>query len=439
MQVSIENTGTLERKMHVEVPEEKIEGEVKNRLQSLSRTTRISGFRPGKAPLKVVQQHYGSRVRQEVVGDLVKSSFFEAISKEKLRLAGQPTIDPMNSEQGHGLSYTATFEIFPDVKLSPVEQLKIDKPVCTVTDEDVDKMIDVLRKQRRTLEKVDRAAKQGDVLKVDFKGTIEGESFEGGEATDFQIELGSNRLVPGFEEGLIQSKQGDEVTLNINFPEDYHQQSLAGKPATFIVKIKEVHEQKLPELDDALFSSLGVKDGGIDAFRTEVRSNMEREVENTVLNQSKMRVLEKLYEVNEFELPRSLVEAESRRLQQHFRETLMAQGLKMENIPDDNPSNYEEQARKRIAYQIIVTDIAKNNEIKADPATVRQIIEKSAQSYENPAEVINWYYSDQNRLAEIEAIALEDEVVKWVLDTAQVTEQGMAFDALMNKGQTGTN
>lgn len=439
MQVSIENTGALERKMHVEVPEEKIEDEVKNRLQSLSRTTRISGFRPGKAPLKVVQKHYGSRVRQEVVGELVKSSFFEAISQEKLRLAGQPTIDPMNSEQGQGLSYTATFEIFPEVKLAPVEELKIDKPVCPVSDEDVDKMIEVLRKQRRTLEKVDRAAKEGDVLKVDFKGTIEGEVFEGGEATDFQIELGSNRLLPGFEEGLLQSKSGDEVTLNISFPDDYHQQSLAGKPATFVVNVKEVHEQKLPEMNDALFSSLGVKDGGLDAFKAEVRSNMEREAENSVLNQSKLRVLEKLYEVNKFELPRVLVESESRRLQQQFHDTLLSQGLKKENIPQDDLSDYEEQAGKRIAFQIIVTDIARNNDIKADPAKVRQIIEKSARSYENPAEVINWYYSDQNRLAEIEAIALEDAVVQWVLEKAQVNEQVLSFDALMNKGQTGTN
>jgi len=439
MQISVENTGSLERKVHVEVPEEKVEGEVNNRLQSLSRTTKISGFRPGKAPLKVVQKHYGSRIRQEVIGEMVQSSFFEAISQEKLRPVGQPIIDPLISEQGQGLSYTATFEIFPEINLAPVEDLKIEKPVCPVTDEDVEKMINVLRQQRRTLEKVDRNAKEDDVLIVDFKGTIEGEIFEGGEAADFRIELGSKRLIPGFEEGLLKSKSGDEVTLDLQFPDEYHQQTLAGKPVKFVVKVKEVNEQKLPKFNEELFASLGVNEGGLDTFKAEVRSNMEREAENTVLNQSKMVVLNKLYEANKFDLPNVLVTAESERLQQQFNESLLAQGIKKEDIPDGNTSDFKEQASKRIAYQMIVADIAKTNEIKADPAKIRNIIEKSAKSYEDPSEVINWYYGDQNRLAEIEAIALEDEVVKWVLGRAQVNEQKLTFDALMNKGQTGTN
>jgi trigger factor len=439
MQISVENTGSLERKMHVEVPEEKIEGEVHNRLQSLSRTTKISGFRPGKAPLKVVQKHYGPKVRQEVIGEMVQSSFFEAITQEKLRPAGQPIIDPLKSELGQGLSYTATFEIFPEINLIPAEDLKIEKPVCPITDEDVEKMIDVLCQQRRILKKIDRIAKKEDVLIVDFEGTVEGEVFEGGEATDFRIELGSKRLIPGFEEGLLKSKSGDEVTLDLQFPDEYHQQSLAGKPVKFVVKVKEVNEQKLPELNEELFASLGVNEGGLDAFKAEVRSNMEREAENTVMNQSKIAVLNKLYEANKFELPNVLVTAESKRLQQQFNETLLAQGMKKEDIPNGDTSDFNEQASKRIAFQMIVADIAKANEIKADPTKVRQIIEKSAQSYEDQSEVINWYYSDQNRLAEIEAIALEDEVVKWVLDRAQVNEQELTFDALMNKGQTGTN
>jgi len=439
MQVSVENTGSLERKVHVEVPEEKIEGEVHNRLQSLSRTTKISGFRPGKAPLKVVQKHYGSRVRQEVISEMVQSSFFEAITQKKMRPAGQPVIDPLTSEQGQGLSYTATFEIFPEINLAPVEDLEIEKPVCPVTDEDVEKMIDVLRKQRRTLENVDREAREDDVLVIDFNGSIEGEVFEGGEATGFRIELGSKRLIPGFEQGLLKLKSGDEVTLDLQFPDEYHQEPLAGKPVKFVVKVKEVNEQKLPELNEELFASLGVNEGGIDAFKVEVRSNMEREAESTILNQSKMAVLNKLYEANKFELPNVLVMAESKRMQQQFNQTLLAQGMKKEDIPDGNTSDFKEQASKRIAFQMIVADIAKTNDVKADPAKVRVIIEKSAQSYEDPSEVINWYYSDQDRLAEIEAIALEDEVVKWALGRAHVIEQKLSFDALMNKGQTGTN
>ena len=438
MQVSVENTGSLERKMCVKVPEEKIEDEVQNRLQSLSRTTRIQGFRPGKAPLNVVQKHYGSRIRQEVIGEFVQTSFYEAVTQENLRPAGRPIIDPLTSDQGQGLVYTATFEIYPDFNLVPIEELKIEKPVCQVSDEDITQMIEVLRKQKRSLRPVEKAAGEGDILVIDFKGTIDGEVFEGGEATDFRLELGSNNLIEGFEDGLLGARVNEELTLKLSFPNEYHQQELAGKPVEFDVSIKEINEQELPELNDELFIEFGVSEGGLEAFRSEVRRNMEREAEQTIMNKVKNIVLDALFESNKIELPTTLVLNEANRIHQQFKENLISQGINENDIPADDSSAFNEQAEKRVALQLIVADLVRSNDIKVDPAQVRTMIEKVAQSYEDPNEVVNWYYSDQNRLAEVEALALEDEVVKWVLSKAQIKEQILTFDALMNKGQTST-
>jgi trigger factor len=438
MQVSVENTGPLGRKMRVEVPEDKIVSEVNNRLQSLSRTTRIQGFRPGKAPLKVVQKHYGSRVRQEVISEFMQSSFYEALTKEQLRPAGQPTIDPLDTDQGKGLVYTATFDIYPEIDLAPIENLKITKPICTISENDIDQMIEVLRKQKRKLQAVVRESQEDDVIVINFKGSINGEAFEGGEAEDFQLELGSKRLIPGFEDGLLGAKVGDELTLKLKFPDEYHKQELAGQPVEFNVTVKALHEQTLPELDDELFASLGVKEGGLEAFKQEIGSNMEREAEQKILDQVKIITLDAIYAANKINLPSGLIEHEAERLHEQFKANLKSQGINSKDIISGGPTVFNEQAEKRVALQLIVADIVKKNQIKVDPAQLRSMIEKYAQSYEDPNQVINWYYSDQQKLAEVEALALEDEVVKWVLSKAKVEEQGLTFDALMNKGQTET-
>ena len=437
MQVSVENTGPLERKLRVEVPEEKIASEVQNRLQSISRTTRIQGFRPGKAPLKVVEKRFGSKVRKEVIGEVVQSSFYEALAREKLRPASQPAIDPMD-ETGNGLVYTATFEIYPEVNLSSVEELDIEKPVCTVTDEDVDKMIEIIRKQQRTFKPVDRKSRKGDFLTIDFKGMIDDKEFEGGEGRDFRLELGSGRLIVGFEEGLIGFRAGDEVTLDLNFPDDYHKRELKGKPVKFTVNIKEVSEAELPELNDGLFASMGVKEGGLEAFKSEVRRNMEREVEQTLLNRSKNVVLDALYAANKIELPGSLIKNEAQRLQQQYHTQMQMRGVDIDEHQHDESEAeaFLAQAEKNVALQLMIADIVKSQQIKVEPSQIRSIIEKVAQSYDDPNEVINWYYSDRNRLVEVEAIALEDEVVKWIQSQAGVTEKQFSFDELMNKGQT---
>lgn len=438
MQVSVENTGPLERKIRVEVPEEKIASEVQNRLQSISRTTRIQGFRPGKAPLKVVAKRFGSKVRKEVIGEVVQSSFYEALAREKLRPASQPAIDPMDDETGNGLVYTATFEIYPEVKLSSVEDLDIEKPVCTVTGEDVDKMIEIIRKQQQTYKPVDRKSRKGDFITIDFKGMIDDKDFEGGEGRDFKLELGSGRLIAGFEEGLTGYRTGDEVTLDLDFPEDYHKRELSGKPVKFTVNIKEVSEAELPELDDGLFASMGVKEGGLEAFKSEVRRNMEREVEQTLLNRAKNAVLDALYAANKIELPNSLIRNEAQRLQQQYHTQMQMRGIDIDKQQQDESGTeaFRAQAEKNVALQLIIADIVKSQQIKVEPSQVRSIIENVAQSYDDPNEVINWYYSDRNRLVEVEAIALEDEVVKWLQTRARVTEKKFSFDELMNKGQT---
>lgn len=438
MQVSVENTGPLERKLRVEVPEEKIASEVKNRLQSLSRTTRIQGFRPGKAPLKVVEQRYGDKVRQEVVGEVMQSSFFEALNKEKLRPASQPEIDPRD-ERGNGLIFTATFEVYPEITPAPVEDLEIEKPVCEVTDADVDKMIEVIRKQQRSFKPVERAAEKGDALKIDFKGTIDGAPFEGGEGKDFRIELGSGRLIAGFEEGLTGAKPGQNLTLDLTFPEDYQHENLAGKPVTFDITVNEVNEPILPELNDELFASMGVREGGLEAFRIEVRRNMEREVEQALLSRSKDNVMDALNAANPVELPQALVSNETENLHQQLRSNLQMQGIDADQYkPNEEQENrLVEQAKRKVTLQLVIADLVKNEGIKVEANQVRQMIEKVAEGYEDPNEVINWYYSDRNRLAEVEALALEDEVVQWVLSKASVKEKQMSFDDLMNKGQTG--
>ena len=438
MQVSVENTGPLERKVRVEVPEDKIATEVQSRLQSISRTSKIQGFRPGKAPIKVVEKHYGTRVRQEVIGEVVQSTFYEALAQEKLRPASRPTIDPMDAEQGQGLKYTATFEIFPEITLAPIEELKIEKPVCRVSDKDVDKMIEIIRKQQRTLQPVERAAQNGDVLLIDFEGSIDGNLFDGGSGKDFKIELGSGRLIAGFEEGLTGKKAGEQTTLDLGFPAEYPKEELAGKPVKFEVTVKTVNEPVLPELNDELFASMGVKEGGLEAFRAEIRRNMEREVEQAVLARSKNIVLDVLYSANKIEVPKSLIMQEAQRLNEQFHMSLQMRGINVDHHHDEEAETaaFTSQAEKKVTLQLIIADIVRTRQIKVEPGKVRHLIETVAQGYEDPGEVVKWYYADQNRLAEVEALALEDEVVNWILSQAKVIEKEMLFDDLMNKGQT---
>jgi len=436
MQVSVENTGALGRKVRVEVPEDKVSSEVSERLQKMTKTTNVQGFRPGKVPLKIVQGRYGLQVRKEVVGELIQSSLYEAITQEDLKPAGQPQIDELKDESGQDLVYTASFEVYPEVKLKDMGELEFEKPTCAVSDDDVTSMIEMLRKQRRELKIAERAAQNGDVLDINFEGFIDGEAFEGGLAENYELELGSNSFIPGFEDGLIGASEGDDVVVNVKFPEEYGNEVLKGKDAEFKVKVNLVNETVLPEIDEAFMLEFNVKDGKEETLRVEIKRNMEREVALTLRRQIKDTVMDALHEANDIELPQALVENESHRAKHEFENNLKKQGHNAEAIGSLDASVFTEQAKKRVSLQLILGEIIKQNELKADPAKVKEMIEQVASGYEDPSAVLNWYYSDQKNLAEVESLSLEDEVVDWVLGHAKVTDKACAFDEIMNKGQT---
>ena len=439
MQISVESTGGLGRTMRIVVPEDKIASEVEHRLLHLSRTTRVQGFRPGKVPYKIIRQRFGTQVRQEVAGEIVQSSLYEAITEKNLRPAGMPEIGSLDFEQGKGLEYTAKFEVLPEVTLAPVESLKINKTVCELTDQDIDKMIEALRKQHRETREVDRASVSGDVLEIDFEGFVEGKPFEGGTAQGFRIELGANRFIEGFEEGLTGKQKEDDVVLNLSFPEDYNSAELAGKPVEFRIKVNRVLEPFLPEMNDEFFKKFGVDSGGLDAFKKQILEQMERDLESALRNRLRDAVMDALFEANAVELPLVLVENEKHQLQDQLRHNLKSQGIQEEEAGKlIEAVNYEDQARKRVSLQLIVGELIKVKEIKAEPSKVKARIEKLAESYRDPAAIVQWYYSDKGRLNEIEAMVLEDEVIDAVSSQAQVTEVNSGFDEVMNKGQTET-
>lgn len=428
MQVSVEATGGLERRMTVEVPEQRIQSEVDKRLQQLARTTRLKGFRPGKVPMKVVKSRYGKQVRDEVVGEVMQSTFYEAVTQEKLQPAGAPTIEPNNLEEGKDLSYTAVFEVMPEVEPASLDGVEIETVVAEVGDADVEKMLETLRKQNAEFKPVEREAKEGDRVVIDFKGTIEGEDFKGNEGSNVPVTLGSGRMIDGFEKGMEGAKAGEELTLDLAFPEDYGYKEVAGKPVQFAVKVNAVEESHLPELDDEFAKRFGVDDA--DSLRKEVRDNMERELRQNLKNRVKQQVMDKLVELNQVDVPKALVENESQALLNQMRQNMhIPQG---KEGPDLSPSMFEEQAQRRVKLGLLLAEIIKRNELKADPDKVRETVESIAASYERPDEVIKWYYGDQRRLSEVESAVLEDSVVDWALGQAKTNEKRVDFDEVMN-------
>ena len=435
MQVSVNTTGPLERQLTVQVPEDQIVGEVKSRLKSISQSARIDGFRPGKAPISLIERRYAAQVRQEVVGEVLNRTFVEAVNKEKLRPAGQPVIDPVNADPGQGLSYTATFEIYPEIKLAPLAELKVQRPVCEITDADVEKMVETLRKQRRTWEPVERAAQTGDRLTLDFKGTIDGEEFAGGAADDFDIELGAGRFIPDLENSLVGKAVGDHA-IDVSFPDDYHHKDLAGKRASFAVKIKTVAAPVLPELNEELFKAFGVETGGLEGFRAEVRRNVERERDNAVRNLTKQNVLDALHAANPMQLPKSLVAGEAERLLQETQRNLAMQGMPQDQVAAMQADSFSPQAERRVALGLIMGEVIKRDEIKVDGAKVRAAVDGIAANYDDPSAVVKWYYEDPKRLGDIEMSVLEDAAVDRVVEQAAVEAVPVAFDDLMKPRQT---
>ncbi len=421
--------------MRVALPEERVRGEIENRLHSLMRTTRVPGFRPGKVPLKIIENRYGKTLRQEVIGKMIRTSLYEALQQENLKPANAPQIDQIEDKQGHDLSYTASFEVYPEIELAPMNKLEIEKPMVDIGPEDVSNMVEILRKKHARFNKVDRAAAVGDVLNINFSGTIEGK--EPGEtgAENYDLELGAGLFIEEFERGLQGKSANEELRLAFKFPDDYNDQNLKGKNAEFNIHINEVKEAVVPDLDDALFEKYGVKQGGMDAFEAEIRNNMQREAEMMIRKKLKEAVLNALLDANQIELPGSLIHGEERKLQEEIRQAMGQKGTDPATMQqtDDKLSAV---AHRRVALQLILSDIINKNKLKTEPARVRKIIQQIASGYENPDAIVNWYYSDQKKLAEIEALSLEEDAVDWVAEQAAITEKAYTFDELMKKRQT---
>ena len=432
MQVTVETTQGLERRMRVEIPEERIRGEVDKRLGNLARNVRIPGFRPGKAPVKVVARHYGRQVRDEVVGGIVQESLIDALDQEQLRPAAAPRLTPL--ETGDGIAYTATFDVLPDVSLPQFDSMEIVRPVANVADEDVDRMLETMRRQRRTWKTVERAATPSDRVVVDLEGIVDGAPLDGAGATELPVQLDAKSMVDGFEEGLVGARAGEDKALELTFPQSYPEH-LAGKPVTFNVKVHRVEEPEIPDIDDAFAESFGVADGGVEVLRGEVRANMERELADGLRAVLKQRVKESLLAEKEFELPESMVRDEMARVMQRRREELERSGMDPERMEPD-PAAVEEPVRRRLSLDLLVAEIVKEHRIELDHARVRARVETIASTYKEPARVVDWYYSDRERLSGIESQVFEDQVVEWVLERAQVTDEHTTFDRILNPGQT---
>jgi len=434
MQVSVETTNGLERRMTVAVPADRVEREVENRLKSLSRTAKLAGFRPGKVPMKVISSKYGPQVRKEVLDEVMQQSFQEAVMQEKLQPAGSPRIESRLSESGKDFEYTAVFEVYPGIELTPLNNIEIQKPVAEITESDVDNMLEKLRKQQVEWRAAERPAELEDQIVIDFRGTIDGKDFEGNEGNDVSLVLGSGSFIADFEKQLVGTKTGDRKTVELTFPDDYRAKDLAGQKAQFDVMVHSVATPHLPEIDENFIRSYGVKGDGIDALRQEVRESMATEMEQAVHELIKAQALDKLHAANPIDVPQALVDAEIANQMTQTRNNLMNQGVTPDQIKLER-GMFEERARRRVAFGLLVSEIVKQQNFKADAPRVRQKIEWLAASYDQPEEVIKWYYADRNRLSQIETAVLEDQVVDWILEHATVTENTTTFDDIMKERQ----
>jgi trigger factor len=437
MQVSVETTSGLERRMTVQIPKDKVEKEVQVRLKNLAGKAKIQGFRPGKVPMKVIEKRYGGQVKQEVMGDLIQSSYIEALQQENLRPAGMPQIQPPESagDDSAEMSFTATFEVYPEIKIQGLDAIKVEKPSVEIAEKDIDDMLETIRKQRKEWKEVERASDEGDQVTIDFDGSVNGEEFEGGAAKSYALEIGAKRMIPGFEEQVKGMKAGDERTIKVTFPADYQAKDLAGAEADFKIVAHKVEESVLPTIDDAFAESFGVKEGGIEAFRKQIKENMLREADQKIKSAVKQQVMDGMLDNNPMDLPRVLVDSEIDSLIQQQRQSM---GLsETSQAPDIDPKIFENQARRRVSLGLILIELVKQNDIKVEPAKLRETIEEMAAGYEKPEEVLKYYYSDKERLSEIENLVMENQAVDWVTSQASVTEKKVTFKELMNPTPAG--
>jgi trigger factor len=431
MQQAVQNTPSpLERSLTVSVPLAQIEAEIASRLKKLARTAKMQGFRPGKVPMSIVERQYGFQVRQEVLSDAVQNSFTSAVREQNFRVAGYPRFQPVQAGEGAtAVEYTATFEVYPEAAFGDISARKLQKPSVKVQDSNVDGTIETLRKQRAKFERVQRTAKQGDLVNVDFEGLIAGQPFSGNKSENFAVVLGEGRMLPDFEASLEGMAEGETKTFPVTFPQDYAE-AMKGKTADFTVKVNQVAEPKLPALDAELARALGVEDGDVERLKREVRQNIEKETAKRIKQAIKEQVMDALHDAAQFEVPRALVDNEIARMQQQAVEDLKQRGMTTQNLSLP-PDLFTERATRRLKLSILVTDLVKKNGLEPKPEQVRKVIEEHAESFEQPEQLIRWYYADPARLAEVEALVMEDNVVEWAMGKMKVEDKPTDFDELM--------
>jgi trigger factor len=432
MQVSVEKTSELTRKMTVSVPDAVVQEKMESRFKKLAKEVKVSGFRPGKVPVSTVKKLYGDRVKSEVSGDLIQSTYFEALQQQDLAPAGYPNIVP--TEKDEGFEYVAEFEVYPQITLDAVDGIAISRPTAVVTDADVDNMIEKLRQQKKTWVEVERASKEGDKATIHFSGTSEGENFTDGKVENYAVEIGGKQMIPGFEDELKNLSVGESKTFTVTFPEKYNSEKLAGKAAEFEVELVKLEEPVLPALDAEFIKAYGVEEGTAEDFRADVRINMERELAQGLKNRLKTTVLDALFESVNVTLPNALIDQEIQTLLKPYEDRASKAKLKLEdlNLPRDM---FESQARRRVALGLILGEIIKQHDMKVDADRVRAVIDDMAKSYEKPEDVVNWYYADQSRLNDVNQMVLEDQAVDWVIERAKVTDVSLGFEEVMDRQQ----
>ena len=429
MDVSIENTGAIGRRMTVKVPADKLAGAVTTRLKRLARTAKIAGFRPGKVPMKVIESRFADQALAEAADELISSNYFAAISDQSLEPAGPPAIEPKSLTRGEDLEFVANFEIFPEVSKTELTGMSIERQNCEVGDDDIDRTIDTLRSQRTNFTTAEKNAEMGDQVTVDFKGRVDGEIFQGGEANDYAIVLGKGALLKEFEDGLMGASAGDDLTIKLTFPEDYPGTEVAGKDAEFEVKLKEVGVPEMPEVDDEFIKTFGIEDGSVESFRKEIQTSLERERDQRSRAKIRQSVLEALMKDNEFEAPSALVDEEINRSIAAVRQQLQQQGL-----PHDAPidrANYLDEAYRRVRLGLAMHGVVKRLEIKPDPDLVRERITEMGSSYSDPDQFLKWYYEDKSRLAQIESVVVEEQAIDALLQEASVSDTSVGFEEFM--------
>lgn len=426
MQVSVESISNLERCLTVQVPAERVDNEVESRLQSMKGRVRIDGFRPGKVPLNVIKQRYGAGVFQEVVGEVIQSTFYEAMTEEKLRMAGMPTIEPIKTEAGEPLEYKANFEIYPEISIADMGGVEIKQATVEIADSDIDKMLDNLRKQRQEWKEVDREAQDGDQIVLNFVGRVDGEEFEGGTGEGMPIEIGSGRMIEGFEEQLKGIKKDEERVLNVTFPEEYPSEAVKGKPAEFTVTATAVNEASMPEIDEEFAKAFGVEDGSVETLRSDVKENMTRELASTLEMKVKNQVMDALVDAHELEVPSSLVKEEAGKLRQ---QAMSSTGQSDESqFPDEM---FQENAERRVKLGLIIGEIIRQNDIKPEEDRVNKTLENLAVGYEDPQMVIDYYRKSPEQMQSVQGLVLEEQVVEWVKSQAKVSDEPQTFEEVM--------